>query len=108
MSKLKKDKFSRARGGNSKILQITCSSCETLALLYQKDGKGYLHRCYLNRIVSPVTLSELYQNVSKPSEVPKLVCTNCQQIIGTPIRYTDGRIAFRLNIGSYKTSKGEF
>jgi hypothetical protein len=103
--KLKKDRYTRMRGGTTKLLEISCSFCQNPIMQYQKDGKGYLHRCYFNRIKSPESLAKLgncYFN--KSSEIMNLTCSNCNCTIGTPIKYSDGRWAFRLNLGKYNTS----
>lgn len=44
--KLKKDRYSKKRGGNSIFLNIFCSSCNNHIILYQKDGAGRLLRAY--------------------------------------------------------------
>lgn len=48
------------------------------------------------------------QNILEPKDMPNLNCPSCKTVIGTPIRYTDGRLAYRLRPNSfYKTrSKG--
>jgi uncharacterized protein YlaI len=30
-----------------------------------------------------------------------LVCPNCQEVLGTPMRHVDDRLAFRLRKGTY-------
>ena len=104
--KLKKDKYQRARGGSSQILYIFCACCNNFLLQYQKDGKGSLHRCYLNRIISPDIYSSLQNNpnINEPKDMPNLGCSNCNELIGTPIRYEDKRLAFRLLYGKFRKS----
>lgn len=96
---MKKDKYFRARGGTAKVLNISCAKCGKHVLRYQKDGIGYLHRCYLNRILWPTEIS-LLENYSKPNDIPNLYC-ECGEIIGIPMLYKDGRLAYRLERGKY-------
>lgn len=51
--KFKNDKFKKARGGYSRLLQISCQKCGSLICLYQKDGPGNLRRMYIDRIMEP-------------------------------------------------------
>lgn len=46
------DKYKEARGGWSRMLSITCKSCDRFLFFYQKDGPGPLKRSYLDRIES--------------------------------------------------------
>ena len=46
----KNDKFKRARGGYSRMLQISCEKCNAKICKYQKDGPGNLRRMYIDRI----------------------------------------------------------
>lgn len=87
--KLKKDKYSKARGGKSKLLDIICSRCKTHICFYQKDGPGILKRMYFDRIEG-VTLHDT-----------KLVCSSCKQILGTKMVYEkENRLAYRLFVGA--------
>src|SRR4051812_34084406 len=106
---MKKDKFSRARGGSSKILDIHCTNCGAWVLKYQKDGPGNLLRCYLNRIVTPPHLAALQYDpkIRESKDMPNLACPQCNTVIGVPIRHDDGRLAFRLLKGKYSKKKGE-
>lgn len=57
--KLKNDKYKKARGGSSRLLEITCAKCDSLVCRYQKDGPGNLRRMYVDRISdSKVILAE--------------------------------------------------
>lgn len=57
--KLKSDKYKKARGGSSKLLEISCAQCGEVICDYQKDGPGSLKRMYLDRISNPsVSISE--------------------------------------------------
>ena len=51
--KLKNDKYKKARGGYSRLLQISCQKCGSLICTYQKDGAGNLRRMYADRISNP-------------------------------------------------------
>lgn len=101
--KMKKDKYLRARGGTAKLLNICCCSCDSIVIKYQKDGIGYLHRCYLNRIEAPEKYAKLKNDssLSKSNDLPKLTC-QCGEVIGIPMKHSDGRLAFRLERGKYK------
>lgn len=102
--KLKNDRFRKVRGGKAKVLNISCAKCGTLVLKYQKDGNGSLHRTYLNRIIASekfVGLDNIFQSTK---EMTNLVCENCDNLIGTPMKHSDGRLAFRLMKGNYSKS----
>jgi len=103
MTKVKKDKYQRARGGTSRLMDITCAKCGKLVFSYQKDGIGWLKRCYLNRIITPEKWSTLQNNpaIKEPNDMPNLVC-ECGNLIGIPMRHKDGRLAYRLEIGSFR------
>lgn len=47
---IKKDKYKKARGGYSRLLQISCQKCGKQVCQYQKDGSGNLRRMYIDRI----------------------------------------------------------
>ncbi len=85
------------------MLDIHCAACEAFVLKYQKDGRGQLLRCYLNRIIAPPKLERLQhdQAIKEPGDLDNLECPNCKAVIGTPFRYIDDRLAFRLRKGAY-------
>jgi hypothetical protein len=89
--KIKKDKYLRERGGTAKIIKISCSKCGSQIFIYQKDGPGWLKRCYLNRIINP----------KGDSYKEKLSC-NCGEIIGSLTKHKDGRMAYNLIRGKFK------
>jgi len=95
-TKIKRDKYFRARDSCTRILKIRCAKCNKLLFLYQKDGKpgGWLKRCYLNRIISKKGFDS-----SKPLR-------GCE-IIGIPVDYKDGRKAFKLIRSKFKRSYGD-
>lgn len=71
--KLKNDHYRTVRGGKSKVLNISCAKCSSVILQYQKDGDGSLHRCYLNRILSPQNLIDLANISATTKEMNNLV-----------------------------------
>lgn len=97
--KLKQDKYRKARGGQSKLLDVCCAKCDERLFSYQKDGPGLLKRTYLDRICS----SEKYENLQYFAlvEIPQLICLKCGAHIGTPIIYKkENRLAFRIFEGA--------
>ncbi len=85
--KLKNDKYRKARGGHSRFLNISCESCKTFLMLYQKDGPGSLKRVYIDRIISP----------DGHGGAKHLACKSCGKIIGTLYIYEkEKRPAYRL------------
>lgn len=92
--KIKRDKYFKKRGSYSRIIKVKCAKCNKTLFEYQKDGPGWLKRCYLNRIISKTKFN--------PSK--KLKC--CGVIIGLPIKHKDGRDAFKLVRGKFKRSYG--
>lgn len=101
--KIKKDKYLRERGGTAKIINISCMQCGNILLTYQKDGIGMLKRCYLNRIIGPEKYHNLQfnKNIKSPKDFGNLVCA-CGSVIGSPMKYKDGRLAFHLIRGKFK------
>lgn len=49
----KNDIYKRRRGGDSKLLAISCQRCQSFICFYQKDGHGGLFRLYLDRVFEP-------------------------------------------------------
>ena len=93
--KFKKDKYKSARGGHSRLLDVCCRKCESVVVVYQKDGPGNLRRLYLDRIFSPAEMVGLQALNIK--DVPALKCKKCGEILGTPCIYIkEKRKAFRL------------
>lgn len=91
MHTIKNDRYRRARGGNTKILAINCTSCGHLLCHYQKDGIGTLKRLYLDRIVAHYELKD------------ELRCTHCNTLIGTKMIYQkENRLAYRLIPGAIR------
>ncbi|MBU1252106.1 MAG: hypothetical protein KJ905_01420 [Nanoarchaeota archaeon] len=94
---IKKDKYLSDRGGIAKIIDVSCMICRKKLFTYQKDGPGWLKRCYLNRILDFHKIS----NFNDLKSMPNLTCS-CGEIIGTPMKHKDGRFAFRLIRGKFK------
>ncbi|NMB83917.1 hypothetical protein GYA28_01360 [Candidatus Roizmanbacteria bacterium] len=87
---IKKDKYKKARGNWSRILEIYCSHCGYKLFFYQKDGPGPLKRLYEDRIAGPYNKN-------------KIVCPNCKSLIGSLMIYKkENRRAFLLNTNSIK------
>jgi hypothetical protein len=100
---MKKDKYFRERGGKAKIINVSCTSCGKLIFVYQKDGPGWLKRCYLNRIIEPQEYAKMQKDkrIKEPYDFGNLVCT-CGNVLGSPIKHKDGRLAFHLIRGKFK------
>ena len=94
---MKKDKYFRKRGGSAKIVNVSCSNCNKLIFIYQKDGPGWLKRSYLNRIIYPKKYEGLQHDkkIKEPKDFKNLKCS-CGFVIGSPMKYKDGRLAFYL------------
>ncbi|MBI2045615.1 hypothetical protein HYT23_06155 [Candidatus Pacearchaeota archaeon] len=103
--KLKRDNYFRERGGTAKIINVSCDSCGKLIFVYQKDGPGWLKRCYLNRIIEPEKYSRMWKDksIKEHGDFDNLKCV-CGNIIGSPIKHKDGRLAFHLIRGKFKRS----
>lgn len=99
----KKDRYLRERGGRAAFLILNCAHCGSNLAIYQKDGPGNLLRCYLNRFFYPEEMKSLQNNprISMPNDLPTWRCVDCQSIIGHPMRYRDGRLAYRLVPGAF-------
>ena len=97
----KRDGYARSRGGTSVWLVISCGSCDTPLLLYQKDGPGRLLRLYLDRIFVPADLPHA-----------DLACPHCQTVMAVSFVYLpEDRPALRLIPGRWQkrvTNQGVF
>lgn len=90
MDKLKNDKYRKARGGHSRLLDVRCTQWDTHLFYYQKDGPGILKRIYIDRIVG----SNVKANAN-------LVCPECKELLGVPMVYKkEDRSAIRLFVGA--------
>lgn len=82
---MKNDKYSQARGGWSRILDVSCEGCGSRVCFYQKDGPGPLKRMYIDRMIG-----------IKPTS-SELICHACNRVLGVAITYKkEGRPAYRL------------
>jgi len=103
-----KDGYRKARDGNSVLLDIYCSKCNTRLMIYQKDGIGTLLRSYLDRILWPEKLASLSNDsrIRETKDIPNLSCERCNSLIGIPMIYApERRLAFRLIRGSFRKQK---
>ncbi len=83
---LKNDRYKRNRGGDSRLLRISCQTCDAEICTYQKDGPGSLRRMYVDRMIDP--------KVSLAGK--NLVCAN-NHLVGIAMVYAkENRPAFRL------------
>jgi hypothetical protein len=101
---LRNDRYRNARGGIAFVYELRCAACSRPILIYQKDGRGGLHRCYLNRILAPAQLANLQvmARFTEPANLADLACSHCGLVIGTLMRHSDGRLAFRLRQGTFQ------
>jgi hypothetical protein len=89
MYTVRKDKFQKARGGYSRLLDVKCEHCQSHIAFYQKDGPGMLKRMYQDRFI------DLHP------EEKELACRVCQRILGIRIIYKkESRVAYRLFAGA--------
>jgi hypothetical protein len=88
--KLKNDKYKNARGGYSRLLNISCRTCGALICKYQKDGAGNLRRMYVDRIYEPTV------SISKKL----LFCPNAHLLGAADTYEKEKRLAFRLFVDS--------
>jgi hypothetical protein len=83
------DRYKKARGGWSRILDIRCENCDSHICYYQKDGPGHLKRLYIDRM----------QGIDIADDT--LVCPQCQETLGAKMIYKkEDRLAYRLFVGS--------
>ena len=89
MYKFKNDKYRKARGGKSNVLDITCDHCEKHVTYYQKDGPGMLKRMYVDRFIDTQPRSK------------DLAYQHCGRVLGQEITYKkEDRPAYRLFAGA--------
>lgn len=88
--KLKNDKYRKARGGYSRLLEIRCSSCKKILFNYQKDGPGIIKRTYVDRILADI-------------KDKNLKCKSCNKLIGNLTIYEkENRPAYNIVLGAIK------
>ena len=83
---LKNDSYKKRRGGESKLLTISCRKCQSYICLYQKDGHGGLFRLYLDRIFEPAVA--IFDK--------ELICPNGHILAVAMIYEKENRRALRL------------
>lgn len=84
--KLKKDRYVKVRDGETKLLFITCSNCDEPVMIYQKDGRGNLLRCYEDRIHWAASRID-----------GSIICGSCDNVLANPMIYApEKRMAYRL------------
>jgi len=94
--------LSFTHNGNSYLLELSCSRCNQLIAIYQKDDNSRLLRLYLDRILAPITISKLQKVTKSKQDMSSLVCSKCKALIGIPmVHKTENRLAFRLAHGSF-------
>lgn len=87
MYNLSNDAYKTARGGYSRILDITCEHCGAHVCYYQKDGPGNLRRMYVDRMIDYTPTGTT------------LVCTSCKRELATHLIYAkENRPAYRLYV----------
>jgi len=81
---MKNDTYSQARGGWSRVLEISCEYGHRVCF-YQKDGPGPLKRMYLDRTIGLGPTGK------------SLKCPECAHELGVRITYAkENRPAYRL------------
>lgn len=74
-------------------------------MIYQKDGKGSLIRCYADRVLMAQNIRGLEQPKDEPGDLSNfkaLNCANCSSLIGTAMTYKlEGRPAFQMIRGTF-------
>ncbi len=89
MYKIQSDKYRKARGGSSRVLDVVCEGCGKHVAYYQKDGPGLLKRMYVDRFIDV-----------KPTG-DDLSCEGCDRVLGKLINYKkENRAAYRLFVGA--------
>ena len=89
MYKFINDKYKKARGGTSRILDVCCDDCEAHVSYYQKDGPGILKRMYVDRFID-----------YRPNG-NELICKKCNKVLGVLIVYKkESRPAYRLFVSA--------
>jgi len=89
MYKFQRDRFQKARGGHSRVLDVRCEHCNTHIAYYQKDGPGSLLRMYVDRFIDETPRGE------------QLGCVGCKRTLGVRIIYEkEKRPAYRLFAGA--------
>jgi len=89
MYRFQRDKYQKARGGSSRVLDARCEHCDTHITYYQKDGPGHLLRMYVDRFID------------LDPEGGRLACPNCERVLGVHVIFEkEKRPAYRLFMGA--------
>jgi|SRR3989344_5889904 len=107
--KIRKDKYLKKRGGKARIINVSCIKCGRLIFVYQKDWpRGWLKRCYLNRIIKPKKYENLQynKNIKDVKDLKNLICY-CGMIIGYPMKHKEGRLAYLLVRKTFKRTNNK-
>lgn len=105
---IRRDSYFRDRGKVAEMWDICCGKCGAKILLYQKDGRGKLHRTYLNRIFDPPFYKNLQDDPSLNTKtMPPLTCPKCNELVGYPMLHREGRLAYFLRSGAWSKNKSE-
>lgn len=105
--RLRRDRYRRARGGNTRLIDIYCAPCNELLLVYQKDmPRGKLKRCYIDRIFYPERFSSLHNDpkVRGKDDLPPMSCGKCGALVGVPMLYAkhgEHRLAYGMLDGRF-------
>lgn len=100
------DQFLRVRGGHARLLHVRCARCDELVFEYQKDGAGPLLRCYIARVLAPAARVVALRDIETIEDLRPLDCTSCGLRLGDPMRYSDGRLAYRMHAGAFWLGDG--
>ena len=94
--KFKNDRYRKARGHRTRLVNLFCRVCKEKIMVYQKDDyPGRLRRLYFDRIFFPKNLADLEKKNLK--SVPTLQCPKCKENLGTPYIYKkENRKAFKV------------
>ncbi len=87
----------------SRHLDILCGQCGKFIVRYRKEGSGQLIRIYLDKILEPKSLAGL-KSIGSKSNLPALVCPECNNSVGHPMEHEGSRLAYRMIKGSFKKS----
>ncbi len=89
--RFKKDIFQKRRG-KPKLLLLICRGCKEKLALYQKDGLGWLKRCYFDRLF-------FLPNLKNPKKSQKkFICLKCNSLLGKrTIFLKENRLAFKID-----------
>jgi len=94
---IKKNKYTKNRGGKARFILLGCGACGKNIILYQKDGDGQLLRLYLDKITAPQNLVDIVENYHTKSEMSGLFCHICGKLLAVPMVYEkENRLAYRI------------